>query len=105
MGNPSINRKLCGYLRWIFHCHVNFRESHPKNLSKVVATHRTGTHPEQPLPTGYKRGSFHSLGGMSGVCSRGVLHLKFDGKLFSPSFEKFHAQNAQTGTPENTTKK
>ena len=23
-------------------------------LSKVVSTHRTGTHPEQPLPTGYK---------------------------------------------------
>ena len=22
--------------------------------SKVVSTHRTGTHPEQPLPTGYK---------------------------------------------------
>ena len=23
--------------------------------SKVVSTHRTGTHPKQPLPTGYKR--------------------------------------------------
>ena len=22
-------------------------------VSKVVSTHRTGTHPEQPLPTGY----------------------------------------------------
>ena len=24
-----------------------------KCISKVVSTHRTGTHPEQPLPTGY----------------------------------------------------
>ena len=23
------------------------------DFSKVVSTHRTGTHPEQPLPTGY----------------------------------------------------
>ena len=23
-------------------------------FSRVVSTHRTGTHPEQPLPTGYK---------------------------------------------------
>ena len=35
--------------------------------SKVVSTHRTGTHPKQPLPTGYKgipfiigQGDFHS---------------------------------------------
>ncbi len=26
-----------------------------RHLSKVVSTHRTGTHPEQPLPTGYNR--------------------------------------------------
>ena len=29
--------------------------------SKVVSTHRTGTHPEQPLPTGYKGNLFDNL--------------------------------------------
>ena len=43
---------------------------------KVVSTHRNGTHPEQPLPTGYKmRDSFlSSLGGLVwGVLLQGVL--------------------------------
>ena len=30
------------------------RKNKRKRQSKVVSTHRTGTHPEQPLPTGYE---------------------------------------------------
>ena len=41
--------------------------------SKVVSTHRTGTHPEQPLPTGYNGipfivGQGDCLGCALGVC-------------------------------------
>ena len=43
------------------------------NLSKVVSTHRTGTHPEQPVPTGCKGNPFivgygDCLGCAPGVC-------------------------------------
>ena len=37
-------------------------------------THRTGTHPEQPLPTGYKSGFIIGVaGGLPGMWCGGVL--------------------------------
>ena len=47
--------------------------------SKAVSTHRTGTHPEQPLPTSYNGIPF--IVGFAGVCSRGVLQFSWIGSL------------------------
>ena len=51
----------------------------PRWRSKVVSTHRTGTHPEQPLPTGYNGVPFivGKRGIAEGVCDIGVWHVIF----------------------------
>ena len=51
----------------------------PGKLLERLFQHTFGTHPEQPLPTRPYRDSFHScLGGLFGVCSRGVLYLSWN---------------------------
>ena len=63
----------------------HLKESMIFRLSRLVGyeflrlfQHTFGTHPKQPLPTGYKRDSFHRcLGGLFGVCSKGVLYLSW----------------------------
>ena len=64
-------------------------------LLKVVSTHRTGTHPEQPLPTGYKGIPFiigygDCLGCALGVCCNflGLTPWKFDMDTQHSQFKK-----------------
>ena len=54
--------------------------------SKVVSTHRTGTHPKQPLPTGYKGIPFiigygDCLGCALGVCCNFLGNKKWEFSL------------------------
>ena len=74
----------------------------PLYNSKVVETHWTGTHPEQPLPTGYKPGfRMHSwrCRGITRVCCNfvGCPSFRKSGKLRKLIWQENHDQ--QKGYP------
>ena len=65
---------MMAYLNQLKHDQIDFHlYFKTASMSKVVSTHRTGTHPKQPLPTGYNGipfivGQGDCLGCALGVC-------------------------------------